>query len=717
MYKRAMGVPALLIVALILIFSAASTGVVVYSIAKNITVQSIVTHSHLACIDNQCIVVNGSGQNQCQTQGASCFPPIDTHLSCVNQQCTRVQGSGTDACSPEAEICNINSTQLTEAQCNDNEDNDNDGWEDVQDPGCSSPEDNDESNGPTVFACSDNLDNDNDTLIDGKDSGCAKWQDNDELTSVTDSFECSDNLDNDNDGFADYPMDAGCSSLEDNAETGEDFNRLTSYSYAWSDKDTQSFNNLVPIYWLVSYQPSSLNAQTIKTATDAMPENNKVIASWDVHRNLDENAEDKCKTSAGQLTSYSCPWWDNGAIQISQQFNTIFQNYKSAGGKIDFFILDYEQNSGGICTTNWCIGAWPSPITRDHYLAIQNDPRNSTLFAQLGFNNLLDVWNWQVIQSNPNAIPYYIIWNRYADKLASTYVNQATYNVIQTYFPTVKGSDWAYFYHKQKYPLVDLHGHNTSYCSSGLYCGEGTNVGTHQSPAPQISGFGSELDSKKLDGINGYTRTPFNMARYAVNIMKIAHMSNPSVPVAPWFSARSWPGESYYPNLKFLVNDDFYQEAIMHSLLAGSTNILYWNPKNNFPGGASNGVSYTQYNQAVSQTLNEFDALAGFNDKQTLVNDNGNSNYYELNEITWWGDDYILTGLSAENRRIWRFTPSQASNLVPIVENNLTLTLETSQKTLVFPQGRIWRPSNPVSPKGLWIIQPETAAMPTITTN
>ena len=642
MYKRAMGVPALLIVALILIFSAASTGVVVYSIAKNITVQSIVTHSHLACIDNQCIVVNGSGQNQCQTQGASCFPPINTHLSCANQQCTRVQGSGTDACSPEAGICNINSTQLTEAQCNDNEDNDNDGWEDVQDPGCSGPEDNDESNGPTVFACSDNIDNDNDTLIDGRDSGCANWQDNDELTSVTDSFECSDNLDNDNDGFADYPMDAGCSSLEDNAETGEDFNRIT---------------------------------------------------------------------------SYSCPWWDNGAIQISQQFNTIFQNYKSAGGKIDFFILDYEQNSGGICTTNWCIGAWPSPITRDHYLAIQNDPRNSTLFAQLGFNNLLDVWNWQVIQSNPNAIPYYIIWNRYADKLASTYVNQATYNVIQTYFPTVKGSDWAYFYHKQKYPLVDLHGHNTSYCSSGLYCGEGTNVGTHQSPAPQISGFGSELDSKKLDGINGYTRTPFNMARYTVNIMKIAHMSNPSVPLAPWFSAKSWPGESYYPNLKFLVNDDFYEEAIMHSLLAGSTNILYWNPKNSFPGGASNGISYTQDNQAVSQTLNEFDALAGFNDKQTLVNDNGNNNYYELNEITWWGDDYILTGLSAENRRIWRFTPSQASNLVPIVENNLTLTLETSQKTLVFPQGRIWRSSNPVSPKGLWIIQPETAPTPIITSN
>jgi hypothetical protein len=715
MFKRGIGVPALLIISLILVFSAASTGVVIYSIAQNITVQSIVTQTHLACINNQCVVVNGSGQNQCQTPQTNCVPPANTYLSCVNQQCTRVQGSGTNSCSPEASLCDINSTILERATCSNGIDDDNDGWIDLLDPGCSFPEDSDEFNGATVFACSNGIDDDNDTLIDGKDSGCANWQDNNETLSVIDFFACSNGIDDDNDGFIDYPLDAGCSSLEDNTETGEELNRMTTYAYAWSNKDTNHFNNLIPIYWIASYNLSSQDPQKIKSQTEQMPEGNRVIASWDIHRTLDENTEDRCRTSTNELTQYSCPWWDNGAQEVAGKFNTLFENYKNAGGKIDFFILDYEQITGGICIHNWCIGAYPSASAQNNYLAIQNDPRFPQMSNVLGFNNLLNVWHWQTIQSNPNAVPYYIIWNRYADKLASTYINQATYNVIKSHFPNVKGSDWAYHYHKLKYPLVNLHGHNLSYCSQGLYCGEGTHVGSHQSPAPQIHGFGFELDSKKLDGINNYVRTPFNMMRFSVNVMKISRLSNSNVPLAPWFSSRSWQGDNI--QLKYLVNDDFYQEAIMHSLLSGATNILYWNPKNSFPGGAENGISYIEDNQILSNTLKEFDSLAGFNNKQSLINDNENNNYYEINEITWWGDDYVLTGMRAENRRIWRFTPSQTTNLVPLIENNLTLTLQTSQKTIVFPQGRVWRPSNPASSRGLWIVQPSSADLPTITTN
>jgi hypothetical protein len=55
----------------------------------------------------------------------------------------------------------------------------------MDDPGCASPTDNDESdngNGetPTVYACNDGIDNDNDGLIDMDDPGCASPTDNDE---------------------------------------------------------------------------------------------------------------------------------------------------------------------------------------------------------------------------------------------------------------------------------------------------------------------------------------------------------------------------------------------------------------------------------------------------------------------------------------------------------------------------------------------------------
>ncbi len=80
-------------------------------------------------------------------------------------------------------------------QCSDDVDNDNDGKKDLLDPGCSTPDDNDESDDPVNRTqCNDRLDNDGDTKIDyPEDLGCAREQDNDES---------DENLDNrgDNDG-------------------------------------------------------------------------------------------------------------------------------------------------------------------------------------------------------------------------------------------------------------------------------------------------------------------------------------------------------------------------------------------------------------------------------------------------------------------------------------------------------------------------------------
>lgn len=64
--------------------------------------------------------------------------------------------------------------------CSDGQDNDFDGLTDFpSDPGCASPDDNDE----TTAQCSDGIDNDNDGQIDLADSGCRDADDNDELNA------------------------------------------------------------------------------------------------------------------------------------------------------------------------------------------------------------------------------------------------------------------------------------------------------------------------------------------------------------------------------------------------------------------------------------------------------------------------------------------------------------------------------------------------------
>jgi len=100
------------------------------------------------------------------------------------------------------------------SQCQDRSDNDGDGLIDLLDPGCSSPQDNNESDGTSQ--CQDTLDNDSDGVTDfPNDFSCTSRQDNDETNIKS---QCQDGLDNDTDGLIDL-LDPGCSSPQDNNES------------------------------------------------------------------------------------------------------------------------------------------------------------------------------------------------------------------------------------------------------------------------------------------------------------------------------------------------------------------------------------------------------------------------------------------------------------------------------------------------------------------
>jgi len=102
-------------------------------------------------------------------------------------------------------------------QCSDERDNDGDGFIDYpNDPGCTSPQDDDEANN-SAPECSDGIDNDDDGWVDYPyDPGCTDRSDDDETDR--DNPECSDGVDNDGDRRVDFPLDNGCTSPSDDDE-------------------------------------------------------------------------------------------------------------------------------------------------------------------------------------------------------------------------------------------------------------------------------------------------------------------------------------------------------------------------------------------------------------------------------------------------------------------------------------------------------------------
>ena len=72
--------------------------------------------------------------------------------------------------------------------------------------------------GEVSYACNDEEDNDGDGFVDLSDPGCTAASDNDEADPESDP-ECYDTIDNDGDGQTDYPADLDCLSAGDHTES------------------------------------------------------------------------------------------------------------------------------------------------------------------------------------------------------------------------------------------------------------------------------------------------------------------------------------------------------------------------------------------------------------------------------------------------------------------------------------------------------------------
>lgn len=108
---------------------------------------------------------------------------------------------------------------LNFGECGDGQDNDGDGYIDLNDPGCAENADENPFN-DGGFECNDGIDNDEDGAEDEEDFSCLDSfgvynpTHNDESNPLA---QCQDELDNDEDGYTDMG-DPGCTTQQDNSE-------------------------------------------------------------------------------------------------------------------------------------------------------------------------------------------------------------------------------------------------------------------------------------------------------------------------------------------------------------------------------------------------------------------------------------------------------------------------------------------------------------------
>ena len=382
------------------------------------------------------------------------------------------------------------------------------------------------------------------------------------------------------------------------------------------------------------------------------------------------------------------PWIDQWSSVVQSRFEQWFTNFSAIGGQVDMVLADWEQ--GG--HLYWY--SFASRSTNGSYTAalLQEDRRWESLRNELNlyaknllgndtnvnFDDVSDINKWVGFTGPPFQDWRPWIWDVVVvDQMLGRALNQSVFVPIQKHYPHIKFSNFAHHHHTST--LVSSFdnsgsdsGSDSGSCATCWWpwaadsavapIGSGSHVGTHQSTSfyggRPFQNYTQLLVSQKADRIWEAPATPFNALVQEVKIARDMHVSNPNIPVAPWFAPRNFdvsdPGK--LPNAtSHMYGSSFYQESILHVLLStGATDVLWWKPGHMRPFDVGVELMSSVLHEAESM-LNSSSSSSGSNFKPVST---------DVTFINDWSVPYVISGghvfddtNMSSTKEVYRFTP------------------------------------------------------------
>ncbi len=425
------------------------------------------------------------------------------------------------------------------------------------------------------------------------------------------------------------------------------------------------YRNITMFYWLKS--ANSGKVAQAKKYLDEQPDGRRAIFDWDVHRIMYKHPADKLATESGE--KFTAPWWNNGIAEAEKKYDEFFGAYKAMGGKLDYFMLDIEHTAGSDIT---------SP---EQWKAVEKDQRFAAVLNDLKMKSAKEIYE----AKRPFA------WWSYSGYLSGQYANRL-YTVVKKYFPDVKCSDYGGWYNS-KTDLVAWGVWEHTVDVPGRY---GFHVGTHQSPS--LYGVITYLGDKEVDG-KRFGLGPFRSMMLASNYARAAVLSS-DVPFMPWIAWRGYVSDftkqKIPPPYCSFGNTDYYQESVFHTAMCNPDAFLLWSAFRWQTTQDPKDWCSAKDLQQIDDMLDQLNHLAGYTDRTTLVS-----------KLSPWHAPYLLSGIKANGRSVWRLTPDPEQSPVAldkIMKSDNPLTFAIGNATLVMPGAKIYTTEKNLSSAGYWII-------------
>ena len=496
----------------------------------------------------------------------------------------------------------------------------------------------------------------------------------------------------------------------------EQVNAKPFYGLTWDSVDRSLFGNLenAPVMnvdiknGVLTISGSSdfaAKAASMKTTMDALPEGMRYIRIF--------------KSLNALKVAEDVIYADDGVAQLKNLVTQFIEAYYAIGGKLDGIILDTEYTA----MHNWYIyrdvyhgNPDEGEVTNTNiYADIYNNPKFETevrpLLEERGFvfhtpdtvsgkpersSPLFSIWPIQYLGSFKTAYGNcQSIWNKVMANRIAAYMTDAVYEPMAERYPNATVSD---------YVVADTAtwlGHVGNDGSTGIYAGNAWKAGNTSNfnmynSGPNADFFKNDDGNYLYKNIQShneavYADNAYNSLQFNVNRMRSAYSATDTKNISVWVAEYDYSGRN-----NSVKNSPYYTEYLYHiGLLDPKPFLVYmYRGASNFTGSAGL-VVYNQRMKVISQALNELTRVAGYSDRKPIELPQG------------WNDSFMLSGMYANGRNIWRLTPDVTGNMTldAFKVEGTDPTFSIDGNTVTFPGGKILADAaiDDVGSCGYWI--------------
>ena len=414
------------------------------------------------------------------------------------------------------------------------------------------------------------------------------------------------------------------------------------------DKACTQQTQMIPVYYPQTGAWDTQTGARAAAKTKNQQVGQRVLLLLDFVDDITAHPSDRCiatnANGVSTITPYQSPFLTNGIKRSQARIEKFFDEFKAAGGVVDYVIFDNED----------ILAAWK--VGMDGLQAIENDSRfKSTYGKTIGFKVSQIRWG--------NV--FHATWDALMIGIVDAAMNTAAYVPIKKRFPNARVTNYESCVLKKANASPDSLGRPMWNQSSGF--------GTDDAPS-YYGGAARTMATAKFDGVNTIGSKPEDLFRFQLNRMRsVITSSNGTRSQMPWISHRQFGNlENYFQDKELpypMSSTKYWDEMVIQQVMHGADTLQVFNPVAWQVGSDPKMFNPKEDQFALESIITDLNQRLGSNP--------GKSRWFS---VTGWADKVFITGRMLSNGTLWRISFTDDVNSIALPLRDGTIQIVTREE-------------------------------------